>query len=113
MSERVVRQASAKATPGERALVALASGAALALLAYAAQRLVERAFFPEPNPAVLIWSERSAFSWRALFSLYFGGLGSFGAHLLAGRPGSAHLRWLPLLIGAALGAILLQALVAP
>ncbi|MFO0762184.1 MAG: hypothetical protein U0359_37440 [Byssovorax sp.] len=96
-----------------RGLAAFAAGAACAILAYAMQRAVERLFFPEPNPAVIIWSERSPFLWRALFSLYFGGLGGFGGFVLAGRRAGRSLGWLPALIGAAAIAIVLQAGLAP
>ncbi len=113
MSARDARSSGARDATSGRLLAAIAGGAALAMIAYAAQRVVERAFFPEPNPAVLIWSDRSAFVWRALFSIYFGGLGTFGAYLLAGRREGAELRWLPALIGAALLALLVQTGLAP
>jgi len=97
--------------PAERLLLAGASGLAAAVLAYAALRVVERAFFPEPNPALLIWSERSTFLWRAQESLYAGGLAAFGGYALAGRRPRA--RWLTALIATAVSALVLVALLAP
>ena len=97
--------------PKERLLIAVASGVAASVLAYAALRVVERAFFPDPNPALLIWSDRSAFLWRAQESLYAGGLAAFGGYVLAGRRPRA--RWLAALIVTAVSALLLVALLAP
>lgn len=97
--------------PAEQILLALASGFAVAILAYAALRGIERAFFPEPNPALLIWSDRSAFLWRAQESLYAGGLGAFGGYALAGHRPRA--RWLTALIATAVSALVLAALIAP
>jgi hypothetical protein len=97
--------------PAERILIAGASGVAAAILAYAALRGIERAFFPEPNPALLIWSDRSAFLWRAQESLYAGGLAAFGGYALAGRRPRA--RWLTALIATAVSALVLAALIAP
>jgi hypothetical protein len=113
VSDRVGRRSDGADDRLDRALIAVASGAVFTLLAYAAQRVVERVFFPEPNPAVLIWSERSTFLWRALFSLYFGGFGGFAGYLLATRSSGASLRWLPWLICAGLVVLLLQVVLAP
>ena len=95
----------------ERILIAVVSGGAAAILAYAILRGVERAFFTEPNPALLIWSDRSAFLWRVQESLYAGGLGAFGGYALAAR--RPRVRWLGAAIATAVSALLLQALIAP
>jgi len=68
-----------------RLAASAAVGAATVVLAYAVLRTVERALLPEPNPAIVIWSERSAFAWRAAVSLWLGGLGSIGGWALARR----------------------------
>jgi hypothetical protein len=78
----------------ERLLLALAAACAAAVIAYAAVRSVEAALFPEPNPAIVIWSERSGFLWRSAIALYIGGMGAFGAYALAARSPSAAARWL-------------------
>lgn len=95
----------------ERVLLAIATGAAATILAYASLRGVERAFYSEPNPALLIWSDRSAFLWRAQVSLYAGGLGAFGGYALAGFKTRA--TWLSALIVTATCALLIEALIAP
>ena len=97
--------------PTERVLLAIAAGAATTIIAYALLRGVERAFYSEPNPALLIWSDRSALLWRAQVALYAGGLGAFGGYALAGF--KTRVNWLSALIVTATCALLLQALVAP
>ncbi len=96
---------------GERLLIAGATGVAAAIVAYAILRGVERTFYAEPNPALLIWSDRSAFLWRAQESLYLGGLGAFGGYALSGF--KTRVSWLSALIAAATCALLIQALIAP
>lgn len=98
---------------GERVLLAIAFGAAVAVIAYALVRGVERAFFPEPNPALLIWSDRSPLVWRSVGALYLGGAAVFGGWALASRNARAAARWLTLSVAIATGAIVLQAVLAP
>jgi hypothetical protein len=95
----------------ERLLVAVVSGGAAAILAYALLRGVERAFFTEPNPALLIWTDRSAFLWRVQESLYAGGLGAFGGYVLAAH--RVRVRWLGAAIVTAVSALLLETVIAP
>lgn len=101
------------ATRGDASLVGIALGAATAVLAYAGVRALERALFPEPNPAMLIWADHSPFTWRAAMALYLGGAGAFGGYLLAARsPGSAA-RALLAATAAALAAIVVQGALLP
>ena len=95
----------------ERLLTAVVSGGAAAILAYAILRGVERAFFTEPNPALLIWTDRSAFLWRVQESLYAGGLGAFGGYVIAAY--RVRVRWLGAAIATAVSALLLETLIAP
>jgi hypothetical protein len=97
--------------PRERLLVAAATGLCAAIVAYAILRGVERAFYTEPNPALLIWSDRSAFLWRAQESLYAGGLGAFGGYALSGF--KTRVRWLGALIVTSALALVIEALIAP
>ena len=97
----------------ERVLIALSSACAAAVIGYASLRIFEHAFFPEPNPVILIWSERSGFFWRSLLSLYVGGLGAFGGYALAARAPHAVGRWLTIAIGAAAITIVLQGALLP
>ncbi len=100
-------------TRAERVLVAVAAGATAAVIAYAVVRGVERAFFPEPNPAILIWSQRSPFLWRAATALYVGGAAAFGGHALAHRAPLAAARALTAAALIAAVAVLAAAVLAP
>ena len=95
----------------ERLFLAVATGLCAAIVAYAILRGVERAFYTEPNPALLIWSDRSVFLWRAQESLYAGGLGAFGGYALSGF--KTRVRWLGVLIVTAASALVIEALIAP
>ncbi len=96
-----------------RLLVGAGCGAAATVIAYALLRVVERAFFPEPNPAMLIWSDRSPFVWRAAIALYAGGAAVFGGHALAARAPRAGGRLLLASLAAAAVAIVAQTVIAP
>lgn len=97
----------------EQALVGIACGGPAAVIAYAIMRGVERAFFLEPNPAMLIWSSQSPFAWRALLAAHAGVMAAFGGHALAARSPRAAARWLPAAIALATLALTAQAVVAP
>ena len=97
----------------ERSLIALAAFAATTALGYAAVRVIELALFPEPNPAVVIWSERSGFLWRSAIALYIGGMGAFGGYALAARSPASAARWLARAVLIAAAAILAQGALLP
>jgi hypothetical protein len=94
-------------------LVGVASGAAASVLTYAALRGVERALFQEPNPAMLIWSDRNPFFWRSAIALYIGGATVFGGYALANRAEAAASRALLGLVTAALLAVVIQGALLP
>jgi hypothetical protein len=97
----------------ERLLIALAGAGAVAVIAYATARAMERLLFSEPNLSTVISSERSGFVWRSLIALYCGGISSFGGYALASRAPRASARWLGVVIGVAAVTIALQAVIAP
>jgi hypothetical protein len=88
--------------------IGVASGAAVAVIAFAIVRVLERMLFLEPNPAALIWSEQSPFLWRCAIALYLGGAGVFGGHALAARSPRRAARWLFVALAAATAAIVIQ-----
>ena len=94
-------------------LVGVASGAAVAVIGYALVRAMERALFVEPNPAMLIWSDRSPFLWRAAIALYIGGAGAFGGFAAARRSTAFASRGLLALVATAAFAIVVQGVVWP
>lgn len=97
----------------ERLLIAIGLAFVTAAIGYAAVRAISLALFPEPNPAVIIWSERSAFVWRAAIAAYIGGMGAFGGYALAARSPEAASLWLTRGAVAAAAVIALQAALLP
>jgi hypothetical protein len=100
-------------TRAERLLIAIGFAFAATVIGYAAVRAVQAAFFPEPSPAIVIWSERSGFVWRAALALYIGGMGAFAGYAVAARSPAAGARWLARIFGAAAIAIALQGTLLP
>jgi hypothetical protein len=98
---------------GDALLLGAATGAAAAVVAYAAVRGAERALFLEPNPAMLIGSDRSPFAWRSAIALYLGGAAVFGGYALAVRSPPAAARAMLALVAAAVAAILVQGALLP
>ena len=96
-----------------RVLFAFAFGLAMTALAYVAVRLVDVVLFPEPNPVVVIWTDRSRFLWRALIAAYLGGASVFGGYSLALRTPETSAAWLERAISWAGGCLLAQAILAP
>lgn len=96
-----------------RVRIALASGAVAAALAYPCLRLLERALFPTANPAIIVWSVRSALAWRIVLALYLGGMGALGGVALARRDPAAAARWIARGSLAAALAVVLQAALWP
>lgn len=94
-------------------LVAIAFGVVLAALAYAALRVVELYRFPDADPAIVIWSDRSRFAWRALIAAYVGGMGAFGGYALAGRSPRVAASWLPTAVLVAAVVLALQGVLQP
>jgi hypothetical protein len=96
-----------------RAALAVIAGCTAAALIYALIRMVQALLFPEPNPALVIWSEHSGFFWRSLTSAYAGGMAGFIAWIASGRDAARVVRVLSVSLVPAGIALLVQALVAP
>lgn len=94
-------------------LMGIAAGAATSVIAYASVRVLERALFPEPNPAMLIWADRSPFVWRAAIALYLGGAAGFGGYALAVRSPATAARGLFASLVVAVAAIVAQGALRP
>jgi hypothetical protein len=107
------RHSSPTRSFGGELLIAVTFGWACTIIAYVAVRLLDVALFPEPNPVVVIWTDRSRFLWRALIATYLGGAGAFaGFGVVSRAPQRAHV-WLARVILAAGGCLLVQTIVAP
>jgi len=66
---------------GLSAVAACTTAAAL----YALVRVAQALLFPEPDPALVIWSEHAGFFWRALTVGYVGGMAAFLAWVASAR----------------------------
>lgn len=106
-------QRSIGPTSVERLAMACAFGLGLATFAYAAVRVVDVVLFPEPNPVVVIWTDRSRFLWRAVIATYLGGAGAFGGYSLAHKTPERAPVWLERIILLSGATLLLQVIFAP
>lgn len=97
----------------KRLFFALAFGFVATAFAYVVLRLAEAAFFPEADPAIIIWSERSRYGWRVLLASYLGGAAVFGGYALAGRAAHQASRVLFVLVALAALLLFLQGMLVP
>ena len=96
-----------------RLQIAAVFGLAITAIAYAAVRVLDVVLFPEPNPVVVIWTDRSRFIWRVLIAAYLGGAGAFGGYGLASRTPETIFIYTEKLVLLAGTCLLLQAVFAP
>ncbi len=66
------------------ALGALGAGI-VAVAVYALLRIAQYFLFPDPNPALVIWSAHAGYFWRAWTAVYVGGCSGFLIFLAATR----------------------------
>jgi hypothetical protein len=92
---------------------AVAHAAVLVVFAYALLRVAERWFFRQPNPAIVLWAERSAFGWRVTLALYVGLLGAPLGFSLARHDRGAAITWLARAAALSAVTLTLQVALAP
>ena len=63
--------------------IAIAWGLVVSVGAYAVTRSIQRFVFPEPDPAMVVWSAHAGFFWRVWTVIYAGGFAAFVAWLAA------------------------------
>lgn len=63
-------------------LVALAWGLVVAVGLYGAVRGIQFLIFPEPNPALIVWSAHAGYFWRIWIVSYAGGMAAFVAYVV-------------------------------
>lgn len=97
----------------ERALLATASGAVVAAIAYACLRAAEVALFPQANPAAIVSAAESAFVWRVALALYVGGMGGLGGLAAAVHCPALCARWIARGVVVATALAVTQAVVIP
>jgi hypothetical protein len=93
--------------------VALAAGAASAVLVYALLRLVQRLVLTEPDPTEVFYSEHAGFFWRAWTSVYAAGMVTLVVWLAGARRPDVAARLASTLVLAGAVAIAVVGVVAP
>lgn len=68
-----------------RVALAIVAACSMAAAVYAGLRLVQKLLFPDPDPALVIWSEHAGYFWRAWTAVYVGGMLGFVAYVAARR----------------------------
>lgn len=109
----IVPKGFTRPTIFERSALALVFGLCVATFAYAAVRIIDVVLFPEPNPVVVIWTDRSRFVWRAVIATYLGGAGVFGGYRLSRETSERTPVWLARIILLAGATLLFQTIFAP
>jgi hypothetical protein len=69
----------------ERLALGLMGAGVVAVGLYAVLRFVQFYLFPDPNPAMVIWSAHAGYFWRAWTVAYAGGMAGMAAFAAAGR----------------------------
>ena len=90
-----------------RAGLAIVAACTTALVVYAILRVGQKILFPEPDPALVLWSEHAGYFWRAWTAVYVGGMGGFVAYVASARHAARTARLLASAIVA--GALLIAA----
>ena len=101
--------------PTHRALLASVAGCVLLVITYSILRIVQGLAFPEPNPAIVIWSDRAGIFWRLWTAAYAAGMGAILIYAAAGTTGRAEwiARALPGVIAAGAALVAAQGLLLP
>ncbi len=68
-----------------RVALGIMGASVVAVGLYAVLRIVQYYLFPDPNPALVIWSAHAGFFWRAWTVVYAGGMAGLAAFAAAGR----------------------------
>jgi hypothetical protein len=63
-------------------LLAFAWGLVVAVGLYGAVRAIQFLIFPEPNPALIVWSAHAGYFWRIWIVSYAGGMAAFVAYVV-------------------------------
>lgn len=106
-------EALPKLPPRVRLGISIASASATIALVYAVIRVVQAIFYPEGDPALVVWSPRAAMFWRFWIGVYIGGGVGLGAYALASRSPLQAARWTYVLVWVSVVAITLQGLFVP
>lgn len=104
---------SSSEPPRVRFALALVAAAVTATTAYALLRVLQLRLFPEPDPALVLWSEHSGYFWRAWIASYAGGTAAFVAWLASAKDAARVARLLATAVLIAAGGIGAQGMLVP
>jgi len=93
--------------------LALVAAALAATALYALMRVGQKLAFPEPDPAMVIWSEHAGYYWRALTAGYLGGMVGFATWVVSARHAAATARVLVRVLPYAVAMMVAQGLLLP
>lgn len=98
-----------------RVRLALAFGAACTTATglYAVLRVAQAILFPEPDPALVLWSAHAGFFWRAWTVAYVGGMAAVLAWLASAQRPERVARALARAVPAATALLAVQAALVP
>jgi hypothetical protein len=96
-----------------RLALAFVAGCTSASLLYCTLRLLQAVVMPEPDPALVMWSEHSGFFWRSWTSAYAGGMIALVTWLFAGRAPERTARFVARTVFPIAAALALQAALVP
>ena len=83
--EDATSPSTGNASTSVRAALAAIAVCSTAMAVYALLRVAQKVLFPEPDPALVLWSEHAGYFWRAWTAFYVGGMAGFVAWIAAGR----------------------------
>ena len=96
-----------------RAMLALLVGLEVAGLVYPLLRTYMYFTHPEPNPALVLWSEHAGFYWRIWTSVYLGGMAAIVVAWLGARAPERVARAVERAFPVVAGAVVLQGFLIP
>jgi hypothetical protein len=96
-----------------RLALAVIAGATSAAALYAALRAFQAVWMPDPNPALVIWSEHAGYFWRAWTVAYAGGMVGFVTWAVAKKEPARVARVLARFVVIAAAMLAVQALLFP
>ena len=103
----------AQETGAVRAGLAVVALCTTSAALYALLRVAQSLIFPEPDPALVIWSEHAGFFWRTWIVLYLGGMAAWLTWLASARHGERVASVLARALPASAALLAAQALLVP
>lgn len=93
--------------------LAVVAACAAAIAVYAVLRIAQKLLFPEPDPALVLWSEHAGYFWRAGTAGYVGGTAGFIAYVTSARHAARTARVLATAVVASAIALAAQGVLVP